>query len=134
MYNYELNDNALKTWVRLRQASEAVEKVLEKDRDRQGSTLAQLDMLATVDASGKPLTPGHLELPVPRAAQRVCTVEPHVERRAGEEDQAEGRPEGGQDLHDRQGQGAACSNQAGRHRPGPEPTGIGTVRARAGAV
>ena len=30
MYNYELTDNALKTWIRLRQASEATEKVLEK--------------------------------------------------------------------------------------------------------
>lgn len=36
MYNYELKDNALKTWVRLRQASEATEKVLEKDLDKQG--------------------------------------------------------------------------------------------------
>jgi len=60
MYDYELNDNALKTWVRLRQASEAVEKVLSSDLDRQGSTLAQLDILAAVDASQKPLTPGHL--------------------------------------------------------------------------
>jgi len=60
MYNYDLTDSALKAWLRLRQGSEAVEKVLGKDLDRQGSTLAQLDILAALDASEKPPTPGHL--------------------------------------------------------------------------
>ena len=60
MYNYELSDSALKTWIRLRQASEAVEKVLSTDLDKQGSTPEQLDVLATLDAMENPMTPGHL--------------------------------------------------------------------------
>ena len=60
MYNYELSDNALKTWVRLRQASEATEKVLEKDLDKHDATTTQVDYLSILDASKTPLTPGQL--------------------------------------------------------------------------
>jgi len=60
IYNYELTDNALKTWVRLRQASEAMEKVLITDLDKQGTTPEQIDVLAVVDAATKPPTPGQL--------------------------------------------------------------------------
>ena len=60
MYNYELSDSALRTWIRLRQASGAMEKVLEKDLDKRGSTPEQLDVLATLDAMGNPTTPGYL--------------------------------------------------------------------------
>jgi DNA-binding MarR family transcriptional regulator len=60
MYDYELRDNVLKTWMRLRQASQAVEKVLERDLDRHDSTTTQLGFLALLDASTKPLTPGQL--------------------------------------------------------------------------
>ena len=60
MYNYELTDNALKTWIRLRQASEATEKVLEKDLDKHDATTTQVDYLSIMDASTKPLTPGQL--------------------------------------------------------------------------
>jgi len=60
LYNYELSDSSLRTWIRLRQASEAVEKVLSTDLDKQGSTPGQLDVLATLDAIENPTTPGHL--------------------------------------------------------------------------
>jgi len=60
MYNYELSDSALKTWIRLRQASEAMEKVLATDLDKQGTTPVQVDVLAILDASTKPPTPGQL--------------------------------------------------------------------------
>jgi len=60
MYHHELADNAPKILVRFRQASEAVEKVLSSNLDKQGSTLAQLDILAALDASEKTLTPGHV--------------------------------------------------------------------------
>jgi len=60
MYNYELTDNALKTWIRLRQASEATEKVLEKDLERHDATTTQVDHLSILDASKVTLTPGQL--------------------------------------------------------------------------
>ena len=60
MYNYELSDSALRTWIRLRQASGAMEKVLSTDLDKQCSTPEQLDVLATLDAMENPMTPGHL--------------------------------------------------------------------------
>jgi len=60
MYNYELTDNALKTWIRLRQASEATEKVLEKDLDKHDATTTQVDYLSILDASKVTLTPGQL--------------------------------------------------------------------------
>ena len=45
---------------RLRQASEATEKVLEKDLDKHDATTTQVDYLSIMDASKKPLTPGQL--------------------------------------------------------------------------
>ena len=60
MFNWELKDDALKTWIRLRQASEVMEKVLETDLDRQGSTLTQVDVLSILDASKTALTPGEI--------------------------------------------------------------------------
>jgi len=60
MYNYELTDNALKAWIRLRQTSEAVEKVLLTDLNKQGFTPAQVDLLAALDAWEKPPTQGQL--------------------------------------------------------------------------
>ena len=60
MYDWELTDDALKTWVRLRQASEAVEKVAQKELDKQNSTTTQVGFLSILDASKTPLTPGQL--------------------------------------------------------------------------
>ena len=60
MYNYELADDALKTWMRLRQASDAVEKVLQKDVDRHDSTTTQVDFLSILDACTGSVTPGQL--------------------------------------------------------------------------
>ena len=60
MFNWELKDDALKTWIRLRQASEVMEKVLETALDRQGSTLTQVDVLSILDASKTALTPGEI--------------------------------------------------------------------------
>ncbi|MFC1999700.1 MarR family winged helix-turn-helix transcriptional regulator [Chloroflexota bacterium] len=60
MYNYELKDEALKTWMRLRQASEAVERILERDLDVKDSTLVQLDVLSVLDGCTESVTPGHL--------------------------------------------------------------------------
>ena len=58
MYDWELTDDALKAWVRLRQASEAMEKVLESGLGKQNATLAQVDVLGVLSASKAPLTPG----------------------------------------------------------------------------
>lgn len=60
MYNWELTDDALKTWMRLRQVFEAVEKVLQKQLDRKDATTAQVDMLSVLDASKVAVTPGQL--------------------------------------------------------------------------
>ena len=58
MYDWELTDDALKTWVRLRQASEAMERVLETGLDKHDATLAQIDVLGVLSASKIPVTPG----------------------------------------------------------------------------
>jgi hypothetical protein len=42
MYDWELSDDALKAWVRLRQASDAVERVVEVGMAKQDATLAQI--------------------------------------------------------------------------------------------
>jgi len=60
MYNYELPDTVLKAWIRLHQASEAVEKVLERGLGRQKTTTSQVSYLSLVDANATPLTPGQL--------------------------------------------------------------------------
>ena len=58
MYNYELSDDALKTWMRLRQASDAVEKVLQKDLDSHDSTITQVGFLWILDACQGSVNPG----------------------------------------------------------------------------
>jgi len=58
MYDWELNDDALKTWVRLRQASEAMERVLGAGLDEHDATLAQVDVLGVLSASKVLLRPG----------------------------------------------------------------------------
>jgi len=60
MYDWELKDEALRTWVRLRQASDAVARLLEVELDKQGTTVAQLDVLALLNASKSALTPGQI--------------------------------------------------------------------------
>jgi len=58
MYDWELNDDTLKTWVRLRQASEAMERVLGAGLDEHDATLAQIDVLGVLSASKVLLRPG----------------------------------------------------------------------------
>ena len=58
MYDWELTDNALKTWIRLRQASEAMERVLGTGLDKHDATLTQIDVLGVLNASKVSLTPG----------------------------------------------------------------------------
>ena len=60
MYDWELTDGALKAWVRLRQASDAMEKVLETGLGKQDATLAQIDVLGILSISKGPLTPGEI--------------------------------------------------------------------------
>jgi len=60
MYNYELADEALKTWMRLSQASDAVEKVMQKDLDKHDSTTTQVGFLSILDACTGSVTPGKL--------------------------------------------------------------------------
>ena len=58
MYDWELSDDALKSWVRLRQDSEAMERVLDTGLDKHDATLAQMDVLEVLSVSKVPLTPG----------------------------------------------------------------------------
>jgi DNA-binding MarR family transcriptional regulator len=58
MYDWELSDDALKAWVRLRQASDAVDRVVETGLDKHDATLAQIDVLEVLSVSKVPLTPG----------------------------------------------------------------------------
>ena len=60
MYNYELADDSLKTWMRLRQALDAVEKVMQKDLDKHDSTTTQVGFLSILDACTGSITPGQL--------------------------------------------------------------------------
>ena len=72
LYNYEFSNGALKTCVRLRQASEAMEKVLEKDLDERGSTPEQLDVLAVLDATQTPPKLGQLSKYLFRKDHSTC--------------------------------------------------------------
>ena len=58
MYDWELSDDALKAWVRLRQASDALERVVETGMAKHDATLAQVDVLGVLSISKVPLTPG----------------------------------------------------------------------------
>ena len=60
MYDWELSDDALKSWVRLRQDSEAMERVLDTGLDKHDATLAQMDVLEVLSVSKVPLTPGSI--------------------------------------------------------------------------
>ena len=60
MYDWELSDDALKAWMRLRQASDAVERVVEVGMAKQDATLAQIDVLGLLSVNKVPLTPGTL--------------------------------------------------------------------------
>jgi DNA-binding MarR family transcriptional regulator len=57
MYDWELSDDALKAWVRLRQASDALERALETGMAKHGVTLAQIDVLGLLSVSKVPVTP-----------------------------------------------------------------------------
>jgi DNA-binding MarR family transcriptional regulator len=58
MYDWELSDDAIKAWVRLRQAYDAVERMVEVGLDKRNVTLAQVDVLGVLSISKVPLTPG----------------------------------------------------------------------------
>lgn len=60
MYDWELSDDAIKAWVRLRQTSDAVERVVETGLVKHGATLPQIDVLEILSVSKVPLTPGAL--------------------------------------------------------------------------
>ncbi len=60
MYDWELKDDALKAWVRLRQASDTVERLLESGLGKDHATLAQIDVLAILSVSKASLTPGEI--------------------------------------------------------------------------
>lgn len=60
MYDWELDDDALRAWVRLRQASDAMDRVLETRLGKHDATLAQIDVLSILSASKGPLTPGEI--------------------------------------------------------------------------
>ncbi len=60
MYDWELPDPVLVAWVRLRQAWEAIYKVMEVELDKRETTLAQIDVLTILSLSKAPLTPGQI--------------------------------------------------------------------------
>jgi len=60
MYDWEVKDDGLRTWVRLRQAYEALDRLLETNLGRRGATLAQVDVLMILSASKEALTPGEI--------------------------------------------------------------------------
>ncbi len=62
MYDWELADDALKTWIRLRQACDCTERVLETGLRKYGATLPTLDVLSVLSASRAPVTPGDIAL------------------------------------------------------------------------
>ena len=72
LYDYELSDSALRTWIRLRQATEAVEKVMEKCLDEQGSTPEQFNVLAVLDAIQTPPKLGQLSKYLFRKDHSTC--------------------------------------------------------------
>ena len=82
MYDWELTDDALKTWVRLRQAWQAMERVLMFGVDRLGATTTQVDVLGVLSASKVPLTPGAIGSYTFREQNSVSTQLSRM-RRAG---------------------------------------------------
>ncbi len=59
MYDWQFADDALTAWARLRQASEAMEKVLETGLGKYNhATLTQIDVLGILSASKISVTPG----------------------------------------------------------------------------
>jgi len=60
MHNWETEDPYMSAWIRMRQASEAMVKAIEIELGRQGSTLAQMDVLLILSISRTPLSPGEI--------------------------------------------------------------------------
>jgi DNA-binding MarR family transcriptional regulator len=60
MYDWEPSDNVLRTWIRLRQTCQALERLMERELDKHDASLAQLDVLDLIDASKVPLTLGQI--------------------------------------------------------------------------
>ena len=93
MYDWELSDDALKTWIRLRQALDAVERVLMLGVDRLGAATAQVDVLGVLSASKVPLTPGAIGSYTFREQNSVSTQLSRMKRaglitkRRGQKDQ-----------------------------------------------
>ena len=60
MYDWDLSNPVLNAWVKLRQASEAMDKVLEIELGKKQTSLTPVAILALLSVSKVPLTPNKL--------------------------------------------------------------------------
>ncbi len=60
MYEWELPDSIFNAWVRLRQAWEAMERLLATELDMYHTTLYQIDILMILSVAKVPLTPSEI--------------------------------------------------------------------------
>ena len=60
MYEWELPDSVFNAWVRLRQAWEAMERLLATELDMHHTTLFQIDILMILSVAKVPLTPSEI--------------------------------------------------------------------------
>lgn len=60
MYEWELPDSVFNAWVRLRQAWEAMERLLATELDMHHTTLFQIDILMILRVAKVPLTPSEI--------------------------------------------------------------------------
>ncbi|MCX5999148.1 MAG: MarR family winged helix-turn-helix transcriptional regulator [Chloroflexi bacterium] len=71
MYEWEISDPVFEAWWRLRQAWEAVGRILDVDLDAFHTTLLQIDILVLLKSAKVPLTPSQIAYYTFRAKHTV---------------------------------------------------------------
>ena len=80
MYECDLRDPYLKTWLRVRQAWEALERAMEMELERLPATLSQIDILLILRGNSVPLTPTQIASYMFRAQHSVSGLITRMER------------------------------------------------------
>jgi len=74
MYDWEIGDPSVRTWVRLRQTLKALERAIQMQLAGSGATIPQLDILETLAASKAQLSPSEIAMHMFRERQSTSSV------------------------------------------------------------
>jgi DNA-binding MarR family transcriptional regulator len=80
VHNWETKDPYMTAWIRLRQASDAMLRVIEIELGKRQTTLTQMDVLLILSMSKVPLSPGEISAYVFREKHTVSALLSRMQR------------------------------------------------------